>query len=249
MTLTLTGKNAVVTGANRGIGLAIADALLKHGIEKVYAAVRNPDSLAALQAQYPDRVIPIKTDLTDQASLTALAEQAKDADIVINNSGVLTLSRPLSEDAIENLAYEMDVNVYGLLRIAQAFAPVLKQRAGSVFAQLNSVASIKNFLDLSTYSASKAAAFSITQGLRDEFLENGVRMISVHPGPITTDMAKQAGMDEMGEPPEVVAEGLIQAILSDDGYLVFPDSMAKEFENAYQGYADALITPVENAEA
>ena len=101
------------------------------------------------------------------------------------------------------------MNVIGLTRVAQAFAPVLKANGGGAFAQLNSVASVKSFADFATYSASKAASYSITQALRDKLAEQQTHVISVHPGPIATDMANQAGLGEIAESPSLVADLMI----------------------------------------
>jgi NAD(P)-dependent dehydrogenase (short-subunit alcohol dehydrogenase family) len=142
------------------------------------------------------------------------------------------------------MAHEMDVNVYGLLHMAQAFAPVLAKNGGGVFVQLNSVASIKCFPDFATYAASKAAAYSITQALREAMGRNGTRVISVHPGPIATDMADDAGLTPIAEPASVVADALADA-LAGESFHVFPDKMARQFWAAYQGFAvDVVEAPI-----
>ena len=105
--------------------------------------------------------------------------------------------------------------------------------------QLNSVASIKNFTGFSTYSASKAAAYSLTQGLRDQLAPKGITVLSVHPGPIATDMGKKAGF-EVADPSSSVSEGIVASLKAGDFHL-FPDTVAKQFEGAYQGFADAII--------
>ena len=140
-------KTALVTGANRGIGKAIVESFLNHGATKVYAAVRNLDSAAPLVEKYGNKVIPVQIDLAKPETLTAAAEIMRDVQVVVNNAGVLRSSTPLSNDAIESLEFEMKVNVYGLIRMAQAFAPILKANGGGAFVQLNSVASLKCFSD------------------------------------------------------------------------------------------------------
>jgi NAD(P)-dependent dehydrogenase (short-subunit alcohol dehydrogenase family) len=160
--------------------------------------------------------------------------------IVVNNAGVLTITGPLDENTIESLNYEMDVNVHGLIRMAQAFAPVLKANGGGAFVQLNSVASIKNFADFTTYSASKAAAYSITQALRDALKEQGTHVVSVHPGPIDTDMGEEAGLKEMAEPPSLVGDAIVAAIENGE-FHAFTDTMAKMIGDAYHGYAENIV--------
>lgn len=233
-------KTALVTGANRGIGKAIVKTFLEKGAKKVYAAVRNLDSAASLVEQYGERVEAIYIDLAKPETITAAAQQTKDVEVVVNNAGVNQRSTPLDKDALNSLNFEMDINVGGLIRMVQAFAPILKTNSGGAFIQLNSVASIKSFVPIATYSASKAAAYSITQALRDQLSEQGTVVISVHPGPIATDMIAASGMMEMAEPPSIVANGIVAALHSGD-FHVFPDKMAKQIEGAYQNFAENII--------
>jgi short-subunit dehydrogenase len=124
--------------------------------------------------------------------------------------------------------------------MAQAFAPVLKANGGGVFAQINSVASMKSFSNSATYCASKAAAYSITQALRELLSEQGTFVLSVHPGPIATDMSDAAGLTETAEPPALVADGMIEALKAGD-FHVFPDSMAKQIGGAYKSFAENVV--------
>lgn len=146
----------------------------------------------------------------------------------------------LDDNVIENFEKDLEINVYGLLRMAKAFSPALKANNGGVFVQLNSIASMKNFPDFATYCASKAAAYSFTQALKDSLAEQGTHVLSVHPGPIATDMAHQAGMEGMADPVSVVSDGIVEALKSGDFHL-FPDTMAKQFEEAYKGFAKSII--------
>ncbi len=124
--------------------------------------------------------------------------------------------------------------------MAQAFAPILKTNGGGAFVQLNSVASMKCFSDFATYSASKAAAYSITQALREVFFQQGTAVLSVHPGPIATDMATDAGLGEIAEPASLVGEAIVVALKAGD-FHVFPDSMAKMVGDAYQSFAENIV--------
>lgn len=233
-------KTVLVTGANRGIGKAILEEALRRGAKKVYAAVRNVDSASPLVAEHGDRVVPVRVDLEDPSSITAAAQAASDVDVVVNNAGVLKKSKVLDADAIDSLQYEMNVNVYGLMRVAQAFAPVLKANGGGAIAQLNSVASVRTFADFATYCASKAASYAITQGLRDSLREQGTHVVSVHPGPIQTDMGSEAGFDDIAESPVLVATALFDALAKGE-FLAWPDSLAKQIGEAYQGFAENVI--------
>ena len=240
MSIDINNKIALVTGANRGIGKAIVESFVQHGAKKVYLAVRNLESTADLVSQFGDIVVPVYVDMNIPESISALAETATDVDIVVNNAGILKLADPLSDDVEELFNQELTVNTFGLIRMAKAFIPVLEKNGGGAFVQLNSVASIKNFAGFTTYSASKAAAYSLTQGLRDQVADKGIQVLSVHPGPIATDMANEAGMGEMGQPVDSVSEGIVASLKSGDFHL-FPDEMAKQFEAGYSSYADNFI--------
>jgi NAD(P)-dependent dehydrogenase (short-subunit alcohol dehydrogenase family) len=242
----LNNEVILVTGANRGIGKAIVAGALQRNAKKVYAAVRRLDSGAALVAEFGDRVVPVHLDLEDPKSVLEAAKTASDVSLLVNNAGVLNISGPLADNAVSSLEYQINVNVSGLIRVAQAFAPVLKANGGGALVQLNSVVSVKTFAGFATYSASKAASYAITQALRDELAEQGTRVISIHPGPITSDMGDQAGFGDIAEPASVVADALFEAVATNT-FHVFPDSMAKQIWQAYQGYAEAVVEAKETA--
>lgn len=239
MSTSVKNKVALVTGANRGIGKAIVESFLQHGAKKVYLAVRNPDSTKALEEKFGDKVVTLQADMSDVTSLKALANQANDVDILVNNAGIMHFSTPLADNADIALKQELDINVFGLLRIANAFSDILSAHKGTLV-QLNSVASLKGFAAIATYCASKAAAYSLTQSLREEFGELGVSVLSVHPGPIATDMGDEAGFENAPDA-TVVSEGIVTALENGDFHL-FPDEMAKQFGAAYQSFSDTIVT-------
>jgi len=236
----LNNRVALVTGANRGIGKSIVEEFLQNGARKVYAAARSLESLNPLIAQYPEQVVAVHIDLNKPETIVAAAEKTPDVEIVVNNAGMFKATNLLSADSVAALQTEMDVNVYGLMRVAQAFAPILKVNGGGALVQLNSVASIKNFADLATYSASKAASYSITQALRDVLKGQGTRVVSVHPGPIATDMSADAGFGDMAEPAVLVPQAIIAAFEQNE-FHSFPDTMAKQIGAVYEGFATNII--------
>jgi len=239
MTYDISNKITLVTGANRGIGKAIVQSFVQHGASKVYVGVRSLDKAEALVAEFGEKVVPIEIDYDNPASIKAAAETAHDVQVVVSNAGILIGAGVMDEDVIEQFQTELNINVYGLIRMAQAFAPVLKRNGGGAFVQINSIASLSSF-PRATYPASKAAAYSFTQALRPIFKEQGTATLSVHPGPILTDMAISSGFAEDSDLPSVVSEGIVEALKEGDFHL-FPDRMAKDFEKAYHNFAEAII--------
>lgn len=236
----INNKMIFITGANRGIGKAIAEEFIKQGVAKVYAAVRNVESVAPLVALYGDKVVPIKVDVADEETIIEAANAAQDVDVVINNAGVLSMSSVFDEGAMEALAFELDVNLFGLMRVARAFAPVLKANGGGAFVQLNSVGSLKTVPNIATYCTSKAACYAITQALREALVEQGTHVVSVHAGPINTEMLNDTGYGEIAEPPSLVANGIIEALKKGE-FHVFPDSLARQVGSVYEGFAENVI--------
>ncbi|PHQ34756.1 SDR family oxidoreductase [Rhodopirellula bahusiensis] len=240
MTDKIRNKTMLITGANRGIGRVILDDAIERGAKKVYAAVRDPRTVSPLIEMHGDRVVPIRLDLEEPNSIVEAAEVATDVEIVINNAGVMNMKSSLEPDAIEALQQEMNINVYGLMRVAQAFAPVLQANGGGVLVQLNSVASVRASASFATYCASKAAAYSITQGLKDLLGEQGTRVISVHPGPTQTDMGCAAGFGDFASSPSLVSNSIFDAI-NDGQFHSWVGPLAELVRQPYQPFSDNVI--------
>ncbi|KAL3905255.1 MAG: hypothetical protein SGILL_009748, partial [Bacillariaceae sp.] len=200
-----------------------------------------------------DRVVPLWMDLSKPDSIKDAALAATDVDIVVNNAGVISHTGPFDgESTIQGLQNEMNVNVYGFVHIAQQFVPILEQRNGcGILVQLNSVASLRSTPSVSSYSASKAASFSMTQAFREELLPKGVHVVSVHPGPISTDMIAAAlpQFKAIAEPPCNVAEALIDALTNRDEdsdkpnppFLVYPDEKSRHLGVVYESFAKRVL--------
>ena len=197
------GKVVYVTGANRGLGLAFVKALIEGGARKVYAASRNGANIVSGST-------PVTLDVTDAAAISALADKYADVDIVINNAGIISPGNMTDEDAVDKIRQHLDVNVYGLLNISKAFAPVLKANGGGALINILSVLSWLSLPGTGAYSASKATAWAITNGLRQELRSQGTLVVGVHPAYIDTDMT--AAIDAPKSSPEDVVKKVLEGI-------------------------------------
>ncbi|GLK99248.1 SDR family oxidoreductase [Dactylosporangium matsuzakiense] len=218
------GSVALVSGANRGIGLAIARALLDRDAAKVYAAAREPQTLKALREQYGNRVVPLRLDVTDGHQVAAAARAAMDIDLLVNNAGAFQPTDLLDEHIVEVARREMEVNYFGVLRMVRAFAGTLARNGGAVV-NVGSVAGLSNVPLQPTYSASKAAQHSLTQAARAVLTGRGVRVHGAYPGPVDTDMTKDLPPQFEKTPPEAVAKAVLDALEAGEDD-IFPDAFA-----------------------
>ncbi len=214
------GSVALVTGANRGIGKAIVEVLRDRGAARIYATARNVDGLAALVATDPERIVPLALDVTDRAAVRAAAAQATDVTLLVNNAGTAQFSGFLNTDDPATAHADMDVNYFGTLSMIRAFAPRLKANGGGAIVNVASIASFVNFPVLASYSASKAATHSLTQGVRAELKAQGTLVVGVYPGPVDTDMAR--GLDAPKVPAAQIAKATLDAVATGTED-VFPD--------------------------
>ena len=208
--MTIADKTILVTGANRGIGRALAAEALARNARQVYAGTRRP-------LAHPDpRVTPLMLDITSADQVQAAANEVGTLDILINNAGMLARDDLTDPAAIER---HLAVNLFGTYAVTQAFLPALSQSRGAIVNILsrNSLAPIPV---MPAYSISKAAAFSLTQSLRVLLAAHGVRVHAVLPGPVDTDMLQ--GVDIPKASPESVARAIFDAV--DNGEEeIFPD--------------------------
>ena len=198
---------AIVSGANRGLGRSFVDALIARGATKVYAGARNIEDLAPLLAEHGDKVVALPFDVTLDADVIDAAKQASDVTLVINNAGVLESSGVLQAGSIEPLQREMDVNVFGLARLTLAFAPVLGNNGGGAVLNVLSAASLVAFPPFGSYSATKAAAMSLTHSLAHELQSQNTSVHGLYAGFIDTGMISYVDA-EKASPADIVAAGL-----------------------------------------
>lgn len=199
-------KNAVVfiTGANRGLGRAFAEAALAAGAAKVYAAARNPASI-----DLPG-VIPVALDVTDPAQVAAAAASCPDVTLLVNNAGISLGGQVLATDGLDKARAELDANLFGPWLMARAFAPTLKANGGGAIVNVLSVLSWLSFPSVATYSVSKSAAWALSNGLRNELREQGTQVTSLHVGYMDTDMTR--GLEGPKASPAQVARLTLEGV-------------------------------------
>ncbi|KOV58141.1 SDR family oxidoreductase [Streptomyces sp. MMG1121] len=224
------GSVALVTGANRGIGSAFAQALLAHGAAKVYAGVREPDTFRG------PGLVPLRLDVTDEEQVTAAARAADDVSIVINNAGV-TGGPSLLEGAFDGARREMEVNYFGTWAVSRAFAPVLAAHGGGALVNMLSVASWVANRRFPSYAASKSAQWSLTNAFRLVLREQGTLVVGVHAGYVDTDLA--ADVDSPKILASEVADKTMTALLHDEPE-VLVDEATRNVRAALSGELEAL---------
>jgi NAD(P)-dependent dehydrogenase (short-subunit alcohol dehydrogenase family) len=226
--MNITSSQILVTGASRGIGLALTELALERGAARVYAAVRDPRALDALAARHGARLVPLALDLTRPDLIASAAARVASLDLLVNNAGLLSSQGLLSGDlgAIER---DMQTNYFGTLAVTRAFLPALERAKGSVVNVLTVVA-LASMAGLGGYSASKAAALSLTQSLRGELGRKGMRVHAVFPGPVDTDMAREITLPKTA--PSAVARAILEGVERGDED-IFPDPMARQVGDAW----------------
>jgi NAD(P)-dependent dehydrogenase (short-subunit alcohol dehydrogenase family) len=197
---------ALVTGANRGIGLAFARELLARGARKVYAGTRDPAALTepGLQA--------IKLDVNSPDDVAAAAALASDVTLVINNAGIAQPGPFLAADSEEVTRRIFETNFFAMLRMSKAFAPILRGNGGGGLLNVLSVASWVNGGELAAYSASKSAAWSLTNALRNELAAQRTQVLALHMAYVDTDLTR--GFDVPKSSPEDIVKRALDGLES-----------------------------------
>lgn len=191
----------LITGANRGIGQAFARELLARGARKVYAAARDPASVTL------PGVEALRLDVTQPEEVAAAARLASDVTLVINNAGIAQPGGFLAADSEAVARRIFETNFFGVLNMSKAFAPVLKANGGGALLNVLSVASWVNGGELAAYSASKSAAWSLTNALRHELASQKTQVLGLHMAYVDTDLTR--GFDV----PKSSAEDIVQRAL------------------------------------
>ena len=230
-------KDAVVlvTGGNRGLGKALVQAFLHAGARKIYVGSRTP-----IQTSDP-RLEVIKLDVTNEQDIAAAAEAAQDVNILINNAGITFYTSPLAAPSTQMAREVMETNYFGMLAMVRAFAPLLKKNGGGAIVNVLSVLSWFVASPIGTsYSASKAAALLLTDGLRVELRSQGTQVVAVHVGLMDTDMTANLDTSEKASPGEVatkIIEGVRsgqEEVLADEYSAAAKAALARDKKAFYQ---------------
>lgn len=214
------GAVALVTGANRGIGRAIVDALLEANVAKVYAAARDTRTVP----DWGPRVVPIALDTTNPDSIATAAARAKDVTLLVNNAGVFNGMNLLTTD-VSGLEADFRTNVLGTLAVTRAFVPVLEGAREGTIVNILSLVALASLPAMGGYAASKAAAYSVTQAVRAELRSKGISVLAALPGPVDTDMVRHIPMAKAS--PVDTAKAIVAGIARGDEE-IFPDAIAEQ---------------------
>lgn len=206
----ITGKTALVTGANRGLGRQLAAQLRDRGAF-VYAAARHPATV-----DLPG-VMPVALDVTDPASIAAAAAATRGVAILVNNAGSSTGASLLAGD-LADIRLEMDTHFFGTLAVTRAFAPQLAAHPRSAVLNILSVLSWLSFPASGAYCAAKSAEWSLTNALRQELAPQGTRVSALHVGYMDTDMTRD--VDAPKADPAIIARAAIDGIEAGDAEII-----------------------------
>jgi NAD(P)-dependent dehydrogenase (short-subunit alcohol dehydrogenase family) len=227
----ISGTTALVTGANRGLGRAIAEALLDRGAKTVYAGARDISSVT------DERLTPIRLDVTDPDSVFAAAQVATDVELVVNNAGIAGSGSVLAPQGVASLRRQLETNAIGPLHVIRAFAPYLEANGGGTIVNVLSVLSWVTMAPTSGYSASKAAAWSLTNAARGELRAQGTHVVGVHVGYLDTDMA--AHVDGPKTDPADLAGQILDAVENGEDE-VLGDELTRTVKAGLSGPVAAL---------
>ncbi len=229
----LDNQTIFVSGANRGIGKALVEALLAHSVKKIYVAARKLEDLPNFK---DPRVVSVKLDITDRAQVATAVKQAGDITLLINNAGALAFSSVVS-GTTEDLMRDMQVNYFGTLSVVSGFAPIIEKNGGGAIANVISIVGLASMAGIGGYSASKAALFSATQAMRTELRGKNIAVHGIFPGPIDTDMAKEFPVDKTS--PSVTAQNILAGIVAGHED-IFPDPMSANLSQLWAQDPKAL---------
>ncbi|MAK64744.1 MAG: short-chain dehydrogenase [Maricaulis sp.] len=202
------GCVAIVTGANRGIGLGFVEELLDQGAARIYVGSRNLADAEAIAARDPERLKAVQLDVTRPEQIEAAAKACSDVTLVVNNAGMFQMERLYKTDKPEIVRQEMEVNFFGVLNMVRAFGPVMEANGGGAVINVLSAGGIVAVPDMGGYSPSKFAARAASDCLRAELAPLGIGVTSLIVGSVDTRMASHVTWIEKSQPRDIGKAGL-----------------------------------------
>jgi NAD(P)-dependent dehydrogenase (short-subunit alcohol dehydrogenase family) len=200
----------LVTGGNRGIGEGFVRVLLASAAAKVYVGSRDPAAAAHLVEEFPGRCVAVELDVTDPLEVAAAARDCGDVSLLVNNAGVFHNKLAIGAPDMSAVREEMEVNYFGTLAMCRAFAPILARNGGGAIVNVLSAAALVNLPVMGGYGPSKAAARSLSAGVRAELAGQGTQVIALIVGSVDTRMA--AHVAGAKETPEDIARAGLKAV-------------------------------------
>ena len=232
--MNLTEHTFFITGANRGLGLALAREALARGARKVYAAARDPSTVTL------PGVVPVRLDVTREEDVAQLATHFPDVTVLINNAGIAELGGFLPEGSLAATRRMFEVNVMGPARVTQALAPVLAANGGGAVLNVLSVASWVHKPLLGAYGATKAAAWALTNSLRHELRAQGTRVSGMHVAFIDTDLTK--GLEVPKLDVNDVARRTFDGLVAGDEEILI-DDFTRQVKQGLNAQAPVYLVP------
>jgi len=232
----LDNATVLITGANRGIGLAFAREALARGARKVYAGARDPASITL------PGVEAIALDVTRPEDVAAAAQRCGDVTLLINNAGIAMIGGFLAEGSVDAARAQLETNYFGPLRLSLAFAPVLASHGGGAILNVLSIASWISSPMLAVYGSTKAAAWSLTNGLRHELRAQGTQVLGMHMGFVDTDLTR--GIDMAKSTPDEVVRRALDA-LEDGAEEVLADEVTRQVKQGLSAHPGVYLHNLE----
>ena len=221
MESTFAGKTVLVTGANRGLGQALVEEALRRGAKRVYAGTRREFSHS------DERVVAVALDVTDEDQIQRAAGQVESLDVLINNAGVAIYDDLSERDVLER---HLAVNLFGPWGVTRAFLPLLTRTNGAVVNVLSTAAAAAVPV-IPAYSASKAAAWSLSQSLRALVAPRGISVHAVIAGPMDTEMSREVPVAKAST--ESVARAILDSVQAGEDD-IFPDPVSATLADSWR---------------
>ena len=221
-------KNSVIliTGADGGIGTALVEECIRQGAKKIYATGLRIENLDQAFSKY-ENVISVELDVTDQVKIKECAAQCADTNLLINNAGVEFKVPFMAERSNEAALLEMKVNYIGLIDMINAFVPNLEKLDHAGIVNVLSLGALAIVKRLGTYCASKSAAHVLTETIREELGEKGIKVMATYIGYVDTSMVPEETKTEKSTP-QNIAKGICKGIDHNESH-IYPDQTTQDY--------------------